>query len=149
MEIELEICSICQDNIEGLTNLMTTECNHKFHSTCYLRYVNTTKKVECPMCRNNCLGEEEPSSNYRLTTISQNQRLDHEYRIFLNEETTRRLEAQRVRNEEIRLNLERMNLHREMMELKLKKERENMKTYDPEKYFLLKKRKNIRNILKK
>jgi hypothetical protein len=53
MENQNNICSICHENIDGIINLMTTECNHKFHSTCYIKYVKTSDKWSCPICRNN------------------------------------------------------------------------------------------------
>jgi len=151
MEIDSDICSICQDEIEGTKNLMITECNHKFHSTCYLRYTATTRKVECPMCRNNCL-ETLPSA---IVTYSgnnpQEEALSREYERFLNDEIRQQIVSQyyeqqameRARNEEIRLNIERMELRRQAC---IASETENLKTYDPNKYFLMKKgmNKNIK-----
>lgn len=160
MEITTDICSICQDEIEGTKNLMITECNHKFHSTCYLRYTATTRKVECPMCRNNCL-EILPSATltlpHQIATVTyrgnnpQEEALSREYERFLNDEIRQQIVSQyyeqqameRARSEEIRLNIERMELRRQAC---IASETENLKTYDPNKYFLMKKgmNKNIK-----
>lgn len=46
-------CSICFENV-GETNLVVTECNHKFHLSCYRLWTKDT----CPMCRFNLSGVE-------------------------------------------------------------------------------------------
>jgi len=43
-------CSICIENIE-LHNLLQTDCNHKFHHNCYIKYSKKKKNI-CPICRN-------------------------------------------------------------------------------------------------
>lgn len=79
VSIELELCAICQSQIE--TNLTTTSCHHKFHSTCLANLENSVHQertnaldqqgfgwddisnmeadelagrfpVRCPVCRN-------------------------------------------------------------------------------------------------
>jgi hypothetical protein len=61
-----EVCSICLDEINEETNKLVTECNHTFHTNCYLSYsrnwyltkwhsTNWNLKsdvIGCPNCRN-------------------------------------------------------------------------------------------------
>ena len=66
-------CSICLDTI-GQTNCTTTECGHKFHTTCYMDwlfskttslYRKTMKSkhdqkmdLKCPNCRNHLVSHQ-------------------------------------------------------------------------------------------
>ena len=51
--MENEICSICHEDLNGTLNILTTKCNHKFHTDCYMKYMNSSRKSCCPMCRQN------------------------------------------------------------------------------------------------
>lgn len=66
--MEVENCSICQENMIENTNLLTTECNHKFHTTCYLKYIQHSNNFNCPLCRNaiiqNSSQQERPDDEY-------------------------------------------------------------------------------------
>ena len=43
-------CAICFDDIDINVNCITTECNHRFHSKCFL--TNASRNgFDCPMCR--------------------------------------------------------------------------------------------------
>ncbi len=43
-------CAICFDDIDININCITTECNHRFHSKCFL--TNAARNgFDCPMCR--------------------------------------------------------------------------------------------------
>ena len=44
-------CSICLDNIIEKLNIIKTECNHCFHSNCFLQNA-AHNGFSCPMCRN-------------------------------------------------------------------------------------------------
>lgn len=46
---EQKECSICLDKIEAQA-LYTTQCGHKFHNECYLKWVKHRGK-SCPNCR--------------------------------------------------------------------------------------------------
>lgn len=52
-----EVCSICLDEINGESNKLVTECNHTFHTNCYLSYSRnwyskSDSVIKCPNCRN-------------------------------------------------------------------------------------------------
>jgi hypothetical protein len=44
-------CPICLDEIDPLINIIKTECNHCFHSNCFLQNA-AHNGFSCPMCRN-------------------------------------------------------------------------------------------------
>lgn len=44
-------CSICLDNINVSINIIKTQCNHCFHSNCFLQNA-AHNGFSCPMCRN-------------------------------------------------------------------------------------------------
>ena len=51
-------CAICFDEININVNCITTECNHRFHSTCFL--TNASRNgFGCPMCRTELVEEIE------------------------------------------------------------------------------------------
>jgi hypothetical protein len=57
-EIENELtCSICFENIENNKNMILTECKHKFHFSCIIKYLKNAIKrddeLKCPICRDN------------------------------------------------------------------------------------------------
>jgi len=68
--MEFDNCAICQENIIENKNILTTECNHKFHTTCYLNYVRYSNNYNCPICR--------------VKTCSET--LDEEYDEFVNDD---------------------------------------------------------------
>ena len=47
-----EICSICLDEINENKNKLVTECNHTFHTNCYLSNMKKCPNNKCPNCRN-------------------------------------------------------------------------------------------------
>lgn len=51
-------CSICIDDIEGISNKMTTDCGHCFHTKCFLQHV-AHNGFTCPLCRNQIIDEPE------------------------------------------------------------------------------------------
>ncbi len=49
-------CAICFDDINIHVNCITTECNHRFHSSCFL--TNASRNgFGCPMCRSELVEE--------------------------------------------------------------------------------------------
>jgi hypothetical protein len=44
-------CPICFDSIDSSINIIKTECNHCFHSNCFLKNA-AHNGFNCPMCRN-------------------------------------------------------------------------------------------------
>ena len=50
--MEQQKCSICLNNFKvGDPNTLTTECNHCFHTSCFIQSLNN--KNSCPICRKN------------------------------------------------------------------------------------------------
>lgn len=96
--MENEMCSICQEDLIGISNILTTKCNHKFHTDCYMKYINSSHKNCCPICRQNIIEEN----------------LDAEYNLFIENETSIIFEEialqlgiilfNRIRNENISVN---------------------------------------------
>jgi hypothetical protein len=54
----MDTCSICLDDLNGLINRLTTDCNHCFHTTCFLQHVSHNG-FNCPNCRNQIIEEPE------------------------------------------------------------------------------------------
>lgn len=55
-------CAICFDEIDIHVNCITTECNHRFHSRCFL--TNASRNgFGCPMCRSELVEEIEDSDS--------------------------------------------------------------------------------------
>lgn len=46
---EIELCSICTEQINDKTNFVITQCNHKFHYNCLLKW--NISNNNCPICR--------------------------------------------------------------------------------------------------
>lgn len=44
-------CAICLDDVDSSMNIIKTECNHCFHSKCFLQNA-AHNGFNCPMCRN-------------------------------------------------------------------------------------------------
>ena len=44
-------CSICLDDISGVTNKIVTECGHTFHTSCLMKNASING-FACPYCRN-------------------------------------------------------------------------------------------------
>ena len=66
----METCSICLDEIKDKQLPIQLSCNHKFHFTCFKKYVFKTKHtffVDCPNCRQ--LNNHLESIKYRLNSF--------------------------------------------------------------------------------
>ena len=71
-------CPICMDNMCLTTDCCTTECGHRFHSTCLFK--NFTNSVGCPLCRKELIEypdeedlEDEDEDEYEEDDNSQNE----------------------------------------------------------------------------
>jgi hypothetical protein len=67
-----EKCAICIDNIKEDKNLVITECKHKYHFTCILKFIkiqlNKNENFFCPLCKKQNSDEiMETTSIYRNT----------------------------------------------------------------------------------
>lgn len=64
MSTKLELtCSICLNDIDDTSkNIIKTECNHIFHSTCFLQNV-AFNGFDCPNCRNVLANKPEPEQD--------------------------------------------------------------------------------------
>ena len=60
MTTEIIECPICLEEILGI-NCTTTECGHKFHSSCIFKNLNNTNV--CPICRKEMVSDDPPSDN--------------------------------------------------------------------------------------
>ena len=61
----MSTCAICSTQIDG-TDSVTLGCNHKFHSTCVIRWFRSDHDAHgsCPLCRDN---PSRTVSNVRLS----------------------------------------------------------------------------------
>jgi hypothetical protein len=69
MSLENEdTCPICLNELSK-QNVCTTICNHRFHTSCLIKYSLTKKvTVQCPLCRNELIkkSNNNPSAIYSL-----------------------------------------------------------------------------------
>ena len=68
-------CIICMDNLNN--NLMTTNCGHKFHKKCLIRWLKNNKTYHgttgsCPICRSICYDDSEFSKIPSMRVIIAN-----------------------------------------------------------------------------
>jgi len=59
---EITECPICMDMIDISKNCVTTECGHKFHTSCLMRNVSFNG-FECPYCRTVMAEDDDEDSN--------------------------------------------------------------------------------------
>jgi len=78
MSIDIKlVCSICLINIDNTSNnIIKTECNHVFHSNCFLQNV-AFNGFDCPNCRN--VLANKPDSNNDKPYEYDNEDGDEEY----------------------------------------------------------------------
>lgn len=67
-------CSICMDGIKEDKNCTITQCGHKFHTECLLKWVLSNSTHSCPYCRfelveNNKKEEMEEVNNVDVDEI--------------------------------------------------------------------------------
>ncbi len=46
-----DICPICRDQM--IIEVISTECNHKFHKDCLTSWIRASRRCQCPMCNQN------------------------------------------------------------------------------------------------
>lgn len=141
--MENEMCSICQEDLIGVSNILTTKCNHKFHTDCYIKYINSSHKNCCPICRQNVF-------NGRIQTNNSDQSLDDEYHDYVNLQNQILITS--LRNENCELSSRNEFLSDEVRSLKhyiqhqnssYDKKIDEIKLYDKKKYSLLRKKNNV------
>ena len=59
---EISECPICMEMIDVSKNCVTTECGHKFHTSCLMRNVSFNG-FECPYCRTVMAEDDDEDSN--------------------------------------------------------------------------------------
>lgn len=50
-----ETCCICLEHMDEGTPAVILRCHHSIHRNCWNRYVSSSVKCECPVCRNCCV----------------------------------------------------------------------------------------------
>ena len=60
---EISECPICMDMIDVSKNCVTTECGHKFHTSCLMKNVSFNG-FECPYCRSVMAEDDEEDEEY-------------------------------------------------------------------------------------
>ena len=60
---EISECPICMDMIDVSKNCVTTECGHKFHTSCLMKNVSFNG-FECPYCRSLMAEDDEEDEEY-------------------------------------------------------------------------------------
>lgn len=78
---ELDICSICMDEIVVGQPSISTICNHKFHSNCYTKCVSRGD-TKCPNCRKSLIESED------VDTHNVGDQFDMDFARFLMNEIT-------------------------------------------------------------
>ena len=52
-------CSICYDDVSSTSNIATTKCGHRFHTSCLIMWITSNTNKNCPVCRMKLIDEEE------------------------------------------------------------------------------------------
>jgi hypothetical protein len=62
------ICPICIENIDN--DLITTQCNHYFHSVCLDRWIHESNHSDCPSCRHDLSSHKtnQPIATYQIAS---------------------------------------------------------------------------------
>lgn len=64
-----DVCAICQDGEELLTDYTRLACGHRFHSTCIAKWLWQTKgNMSCPCCRTTPPSDSDSESNVSSDT---------------------------------------------------------------------------------
>lgn len=141
--MESEMCSICQEDLTGTLNILTTKCNHKFHTDCYVKYINSSRKNCCPMCRQNIFdGVIETNNRTNLLDVEYHDYITHQNQTLI---TSLRNENRVLlcRNEILLDKIDSLKHYIRHRVERYNKEVEKMQSYDEKKYFLLRKKNNI------
>ena len=52
-------CSICLDDLCRQSDWVITSCKHSFHKACWVNYLETSDKMECPICRSSIQNKDD------------------------------------------------------------------------------------------
>lgn len=53
-------CAICLNPISGVANSAVLPCKHKFHASCFTKWVTASRNSQCPVCRSHvCEGIDD------------------------------------------------------------------------------------------
>lgn len=60
LDIEDDKCPICLDDVDAIKNVVTFECGHSLHFTCFAEYMASTKVLDqkCMLCRKEIYTED-------------------------------------------------------------------------------------------
>ena len=62
-------CIICQDTgLEPIQDNTTCSCKYKCHSSCWIDYVHSREKVNCPLCRKDLSVKKNSKPNSTILT---------------------------------------------------------------------------------
>lgn len=62
-------CIICQDTgLEPVQDNTTCSCKYKCHSSCWIDYVHSREKVNCPLCRKDLSVKKNSKPNSTILT---------------------------------------------------------------------------------
>ena len=77
---EVEKCVICLNDLHNTNELLVTPCNHKFHSSCFLKWIYAHR--DCPLCRNQII--KSPTEDEENYLFQLRQRIEWETIIYQN-----------------------------------------------------------------
>ena len=60
-KMDAPFCPICLSDIEGVSNIVTTECGHSFHCSCLMQHA-LVNGFSCPCCRYT-MAQRTPAAN--------------------------------------------------------------------------------------
>ena len=77
---EPDKCVICLNELHNTNEILTTPCNHKFHSSCFLKWMYAHK--DCPLCRGQLI--KNPTQDEEAYLFQLRQRIEWETIIYEN-----------------------------------------------------------------
>lgn len=77
---EPDKCVICLNELHNTNEILTTPCNHKFHSSCFLKWMYAHK--DCPLCRKQLI--KNPTQDEEAYLFQLRQRIEWETIIYEN-----------------------------------------------------------------
>lgn len=77
---EPDKCVICLNELHNTNEILTTPCNHKFHSSCFLKWMYAHK--DCPLCRKQLI--KNPTQDEETYLFQLRQRIEWETIIYEN-----------------------------------------------------------------
>jgi hypothetical protein len=77
---EPDKCVICLNELRNTNEILTTPCNHVFHSECFLKWMYAHK--DCPLCRKQLI--KNPTQDEEAYLFQLRQRIEWETIIYEN-----------------------------------------------------------------